>query len=113
MSEYVKKGLDMLQNPKPKRPQYASHRWTVPDYGKILQMEPDPEYSALLDKKTTKIIHTIVVNMIYYARSVYPTMLRSINEILRVQSMKTRDTKEKGNNITRLCSNVTKCNDPI
>ena len=33
--------------------------------------------------------------MLYYARSVGPTMLRAINEILRVQSNPTKDTKEK------------------
>ena len=66
MPEYVKKVLDRLQQTNPKRPQYASHRWTVPDYGKILQMEPDPEYSALLDKKTTKIIHYIVGTILYF-----------------------------------------------
>ena len=33
--------------------------------------------------------------MIYYARSVYPTMLRAINEISQLQSRPTRDTVEK------------------
>ena len=54
MSEYVKKGLDMLQNPKPKRPQYASHRWSVPAYGKILQIVPYPDEIDLLEKRPPK-----------------------------------------------------------
>ena len=57
-------------------------------------MAPDPDNSKLIDKKTTKIIQSTVVTMIYYARSVDPTMLRAINEILRVQSKPTRDTEE-------------------
>ena len=58
-------------------------------------MAPDPDESNLLDKKDTRRIQSIVGTMLYYARSVDPTMLRVINEILRVQSRPTRDTEEK------------------
>ena len=34
-------------------------------------------------------------NMLYYCRSVDPTMLQPINKILRVKSKPTRDTEEK------------------
>ena len=95
MSYYMRKALDRFQHPNPKRPQYAPHCWSVPAYGKILQMAPDPNESNLLDKKSTKRIKSIVGTMIYYARSVDPKMLRSIDEILRVQSRLTRDTEEK------------------
>ena len=87
--------MDSLQHTKPKIPQQAPHRWSVPAYIKIIQMAPDPDESDLLDKNSTKIIQSIVGTMIYYARSVDPTMLRSINEILRVQSRPTRDIEEK------------------
>ena len=91
----MKKALDMLQHPNPKRPQYAPYLWSVPAYGKIIQMEPDPDESDILDKNSTKIIQPIVGTILYYARVVDPTMIRSINEISRVQSRPTRDTKEK------------------
>ena len=58
-------------------------------------MAPDPYKSDILDKTSTKIIQNILETIIYYARSVPPTMLRAINEILRVQSRPTRDTAEK------------------
>ena len=58
-------------------------------------MAPYPDNSNLLDKKSTKIIHSIVGMMLYYSRSVDPTMLQAINEISRVQSKITRDTEEK------------------
>ena len=87
MPEYVKKVLDRLKHPKPKRPQYAPHCWTVPAYGKRLQMAPDPDDSDLLDKKATKIIQYIVGTMLYYARSVDPTILRAINEIYKASNM--------------------------
>ena len=73
--------MDRLQHPKPKRPQYASHLWTVPDYLKRLQMAPYPYDSNILDNKPTKIIQTIVGTMIYYAWLVDPTMLQANNEI--------------------------------
>ena len=85
MSDYVRKAMDRLQHLNPKRPQYAPHQWSVPAYGKRLQMAPDPDESDLLKKKSTKRIQSIVGTMIYYARSVDPTMLRAINEISRVQ----------------------------
>ena len=81
MPEYVKKALDRIQHPRPNRPQYAPHRWTVPSYEKILQMAPDPDDSKIIDKKSTKIIQSIVGTMLYFSRSVDPTILQAINEI--------------------------------
>ena len=51
MPIYVRKVLDRLQHPNPKRPQYAAHCWSVPAYGKILQITPDTDKSNILEKK--------------------------------------------------------------
>ena len=48
-----------------------------------------------IDKKITNRIQSIVGTLLYYARSVDPTMFPAINEISRFQSKPTRDTKEK------------------
>ena len=95
MLDYVRKALYRLQHPKPKRPQYAPHCWSVPENGKRLLTSPDTDDINRLEKKSTKRIQSIVGTIVYYARSVDPTMLRAINEILRVQSRPTRDTEEK------------------
>ena len=95
MPDYLRKALDRLQCLKPKRPQYAPHCWSVPAYGKRLQSEPYSYESYRFDKNTTKNIKSIVGTMLYYTQSVDPTMLRAINEILRVQSRPTRDTEKK------------------
>ena len=58
-------------------------------------MAIDPYGSDILDKKSTKIIQSIVVTMLYYAWSVGITILWAINKILRVQPKPTRDTEEK------------------
>ena len=95
MPDYVRKSMDRFQHPKLKRPQYAPHCWSVPAYGKRPQMVLDPDKSYLLEKNATKRIRSILGTMIYYAWSVDKTMLRAINEILRVQSRPTRDTAKK------------------
>ena len=58
-------------------------------------MAPDPDKRDLLECFFTKRIQSIVGTMLYYAWSVDPTILRAINEILRVQSRPTRDMEEK------------------
>ena len=58
-------------------------------------MASDPDEINLLEKNATNRIQSIVRSMFYYARSVYPTMLRSINEISQLQSRPTRDKEEK------------------
>ena len=88
MPDYVSKVLDRLQYSKPKRPQYAPHRLSVPALKKT--MAPDSDGINLLDQKSTNKIQSIVGTNIYYAWSVDPTMLWEINEILRVQSRPTR-----------------------
>ena len=93
--EHVKKALDRLQHPRPNRPQYDPHRWTVPSYGKRLQMAPYLDDSELLENKSTKRIQSVVGTMIYYSRSSDPTILQANNEISRSQSKPTRDTGKK------------------
>ena len=64
VSDYVRKALGRLQHIKPKRPQYAPHCWSVPAYGKRLQMAPDSYKINILDKKSTKRIHYILGTML-------------------------------------------------
>ena len=58
-------------------------------------MAPDSDKRNICDKNVTKRIKSIVVTMLYNERSLDPTMLRDINENLRVQSQPTHDTTEK------------------
>ena len=56
MLDNVRIELDKLQYSKPKNPQYYPHLWSVPAYGKRLQMAPDPYESDILDEIVNKII---------------------------------------------------------
>ena len=78
MPEYVEKALDILQHINPKRPQYAPHHWTVPDYVKILHMAPDPGYSDLLEK----IVLTKMIQIIFYNPSKGPMQFQYIGRVL-------------------------------
>ena len=91
----MRKLLDRLQQHKLKRPQYAPHRWSVPAYGKRLQMTPYLYESNIIHKNATNRIQSIVGTMLYYAWSVGPIILRKIHGFLRVQSRTTQDTEEK------------------
>ena len=75
MPEYVKKRLIDSNIPIQKRPQYSPHRLTVTEYGKRLQMVPDPDKSNIIDKKVKNIIQYIIAILLYYAWSVDPIIL--------------------------------------
>ena len=61
-------------------------------YSKLHQIQTRAIFSK---KKATKTLQFILGTMPYYERSVDPTILWAINEILRVQSKPTQDTVEK------------------
>ena len=60
MPEYARKLLDRLHHTKPKSTKYDPHCWTVPDYGKIIQMAPYTDKSGITENKTTNRIQSIV-----------------------------------------------------
>jgi hypothetical protein len=47
MPGYIEDALHKFQHPIPKRPQYAPHNWTVPDYGRRIQYSPLPDATTL------------------------------------------------------------------
>ena len=95
MPEYIPKALTRLNNPAPKKTQYAPHSWTAPTYGQQLHMAPDPDSSEFIDQKGIKFIQIVVGIFLYYARALDPTMLRALNEISCIQARPTKDTLEK------------------
>ena len=95
MPKYIPKDMIRLNHPAPKKPQYASHKWTAPTYGQRLQMAPEPDSSEFLDLQGIKFIQTVVGIFLYYVRALDPTMLRTLNDISRVQTRPTKDTTAK------------------
>ena len=95
MTKYIPKAMIRLNHPAPKNPQYAPHKWTAPDYGQRLQMDPDPYSSKFIDQQGIKFVQNVVGIFLYYALALDPTMLRALNEISRVQDRPTKDTMAK------------------
>ena len=93
MPGYVDKVRTKLLHPFPKQPQYAPHKWTQPSYGSKVQMAP-VDTSPLLDAKGKKKVPSVTGSMLYYARTVDPTMLPAINEISSKQANPTQNTWE-------------------
>ena len=76
-------------------------------------MAPDPNSSESLDQQGTKFIQTVVGIFLYYARDLDPTMLRTLNEISRVQARATKDTMEKAKWFLDYAATYPQCNHPI
>ena len=69
----MKKTLIRLQNP------ICPTSLDIPHLWKKFQMAPDPDYSELIDNKSTKIIQSVVGTMLYYTQSVHPKMIQEIS----------------------------------
>jgi hypothetical protein len=75
MHGYIKDALHKFQHLLPNRPQYAPHNWTVPAYGQRVQYAPPPDMAPPATKSDITRAQAIVVNLLYNARSVDPTLL--------------------------------------
>ena len=95
MPGYIAKTLARYQHKRPINPVRSPHKFNPPQYGKRLQMAPDPDTSAKLSAKETKTIQGIVGSLLYYSRSLDPTMLTALNEIGTEQAAPTVNTKKK------------------
>ena len=95
MSGYITKLCLRLNHPSPIRPQHAPHKWTQPAYGKATQYAPAPDSSPLLNAKDTKFIQSTAGSLLYYSRTVDPTLLPAFNEIAISHATPTETTCQK------------------
>ena len=91
MPGYVMKQLHRYQHPKPIRPQFAPHQWSVPSYGKQPQLV-HIDKTKPLDKQQTKLVQSISGAFLYYGRAVDPTILPALTDIASAQSQPTEHT---------------------
>jgi hypothetical protein len=94
MPKYIPAMLKKLQHPKPKKPQHAPHQWTVPTYGRRLQMAPIDKTTPL-PPKGIRCVQSIIGSILYYARAVDPTMLPALNGISSKQAKATEQTNKQ------------------
>ena len=81
MPGYIAKVLDRYQHKQPPKPVWSPHPFQPPKYGQRLQMAPDIDTTNKLNTKETRIIQGIVGSILYYSRSLDPTMLTALNDI--------------------------------
>ena len=98
MPEYVPKALSKFHHVPAKRTQHAPHLWNAPVYDQNIQYATH-DLSSPLDKKGTQQVQSIAGTFLYYALSVDPTTLASLNEIASKQSSPTTLTKSTCNQL--------------
>ena len=85
-----------FQHPAPTRPQYSPHQWTPPNYGAtsplIAQQRDNPPSQA---PKHSNTYHHVVVTFLYYACTVEPTIIVTLNILSVEKSSRTQVTSKK------------------
>ena len=86
MQSYIPTILHHFNHPTPKKPTYSPSSWTAPKYSSAPQLEPSPDTSPPLSKDQHHRLQRIVGTLLYYARSVDPTLLVAIVNIASQQA---------------------------
>jgi hypothetical protein len=92
MSRNIKDALHKYKYPMPKRPKYAPHNWTVPDYGQRIQYAPLPDASPPATSQAITRTQGIVGMLLYNALIVYPTLLSPLSTLASQLSTATSAT---------------------
>jgi hypothetical protein len=94
MPTYIAKALHIFQHKQPTTPQYSPHDHTEPVYGQKIQYANEDSSQPLTDKGTKR-VQEISGTLLYYARTIDPTMVIALNEISTAQSAPTETTTQK------------------
>jgi hypothetical protein len=84
--------LNKFQHDAPKYPQHTPSKYVTPIYGAKIQNATRDETSLLSTKQCTN-IQNITGSVLYYARTVYPKVIMSFNEIAIEQTKETEKTQ--------------------
>ena len=91
----LKKLLQKLAHPKPRKPVHAPHEWNKPVFGRHIQQGTAEDTSPRLPASQTTLIQSIVGALLYYTRAVDPTMYPALNEVSLTQASPTEKTLQK------------------
>jgi hypothetical protein len=92
MPGYIKDALQKFQHPMPKRPQYATHNWTLPAYGQRIQYAPLPEAIPPSTPHEITRAQAIVGTLLYNVHVVDPTLLVPLSALASQVSTATATT---------------------
>jgi len=86
MPGYIDCTLQCFYHPRPTHPEHAPHAWQSPDYGACLQLVPNPNTTAALDPMGHHHIQEVIGVLLYYAHTVDPTLLVTLNTLALQQA---------------------------
>jgi hypothetical protein len=98
MPGYVSNGLSKFQHDAPKNPQHTPSKYVTPVYGVKIQYATKDETPPLTAKQCLT-IHKVTGSVLYYARSVDPTVLMPLNDIATEETKATEKTKAATNQL--------------
>ncbi len=104
MPGYIGKALTRLQHEQPKCPQNSPHKHVAPNYGAKAQYVEPNRISLLLDKELKKYLQAVTRTLLYYARSVDPTILIALNAIVTQQAAPMQNTMEEVKQVLDYCA---------
>jgi hypothetical protein len=104
MPGYITAMLHKYQHPPSKRPQYSPHTWTEPAYSQRIQYAPPPDKSAAASAADITCAQGIVGTLLYYARSVDPTLTMPLSTIASRLSTATTTTMDAVRHLLDYCS---------
>jgi hypothetical protein len=104
MPGYITAMLHKYQHPPAKRPQYAPHAWAEPAYGQRIQYAPPPDESAAAPAADIARAQGIDGTLLYYARSVDPTLVMPLSTIAARLSTATATTMDAVRHLLDYCS---------
>jgi hypothetical protein len=103
MPGYITLMLHKYQHPA-KRPQYAPHIWTEPEYGQCIKYDPPPDGSAAASTTDITRAQGIAGTLLYYASSVDPTLIMPLSTIVSHLSTATVTNMDAINHLLDYCS---------
>jgi hypothetical protein len=98
MPEYVSNILSKFQHDSPKHPQHTLSRYVTPVYGAKTQYATKDKTPPLTAQQCLT-IQKVTGSVLYYARSVDPTVLMPLNDIVTEQTKATEKTQAATNQI--------------
>ena len=104
MPGYVDQCLLKYQHEAPTKPEYAPHTYLAPIYGAKIQYAQAEDTAPELNKKGITRIQGLVGTLLWYARSVDPTMLLTLNAIGAEQATATVTTAKAMTKLLNYCA---------
>jgi hypothetical protein len=104
MPVYITAMLHKYQHPPAKRPQYTPHKCTEPAYGQRIQCAPLPDESMAASTADITRAQGILGTLLYYARSVDPTLIMPLSTIASHLSTATSTTMDAVKHLLDYCS---------